>query len=73
MSQEPKKRHSRQRQGTRRASIILAIPATIACSNCGYRHIPHIICSECGFYRGTEMISKAKTKHEHQTSEVVPS
>jgi len=71
MSQEPKKRHSRQRQGTRRASIVLAIPSTVACSNCSYRHIPHIICPECGFYRGVEMISK--TKHDHQVPEVTTS
>ena len=68
MSQEPKKRHSRQRQGTRRASIILGIPATIACSNCGYRHIPHIICPECGFYRGTEMVTKAKRQERTSSS-----
>lgn len=60
MSQEPKKRHSRQRQGKRRAAIILAAPKTIVCTNCGSTHIPHIVCPNCGFYRGAEVISKTK-------------
>lgn len=58
MSQEPKKRHSRQRQGKRRAAIVLSVPSTVACSNCGTKHIPHIVCPNCGFYKGTEVIAK---------------
>lgn len=52
MPHEPKKRHSRQRQGKRRASISLKPTQTIACKNCGARQFPHTICDQCGFYRG---------------------
>lgn len=58
MPQEPKKRHSRQRQGKRRASISLEIPQTVACSNCGNRHLPHTVCAACGYYKGQEVIAK---------------
>ena len=61
MPQEPKKRHSRQRQGKRRAAIALSIPKTVICSNCGSKHVPHTVCPQCGYYKGTEIIAKSKT------------
>jgi large subunit ribosomal protein L32 len=51
MANEPKKRHSRQRQGKRRASIKLAVETAIICDNCGMRHMPHRVCEHCGFYK----------------------
>ncbi len=63
MPQEPKRRHSRQRKGKRRASIHLSVPATVKCSNCQGETLPHIICKHCGFYKGREVIRKdQKTK-----------
>ena len=56
MSQEPKRRHSRARQGKRRAAISLSIPNAIICSNCGAMTLPHAVCKNCGFYRGKEYI-----------------
>ncbi len=60
MSQEPKKRHSRQRQGKRRAAIVLTAPKTVTCANCGTKHIPHLVCPNCGYYKGVEVIAKTK-------------
>lgn len=60
MSQEPKKRHSRQRQGKRRASIHLAKPAMVTCPNCGEYNQPHTICKRCGYYKGQEVIAMQK-------------
>lgn len=59
MANEPKKRHSRARQGKRRASIKLAVQASIACENCGNRRLPHTVCEHCGFYKNQQVI-KAK-------------
>jgi len=56
MSQEPKKRHSRARQGKRRASISLAVTKPIACPNCGAPQIAHRVCKTCGFYKGQQVI-----------------
>jgi len=62
MPQEPKKRHSRQRQGKRRASIHLKLAHTVLCTNCGVDILTHQICPSCGFYKGKEVIVKKKDK-----------
>ncbi len=56
MSQEPKKRHSRARQGKRRASISLKVTQSGACPNCGAPKIAHRVCEACGFYKGQQVI-----------------
>jgi large subunit ribosomal protein L32 len=60
MPQEPKKRHSRQRQGKRRAAIHLSVPSSVLCPNCGNPIMPHTICGKCGFYKGRAVINLAK-------------
>ncbi len=60
MPHEPKKRHSRQRQGKRRASIKLLPTQTTNCPNCGEKRFPHTICPHCGFYKGRAVVT-AKT------------
>lgn len=60
MPQEPKKRHSRARQGKRRASISLKSPKSILCPNCKSPILSHMVCKNCGFYKGKEVISKKK-------------
>ncbi len=56
MSQEPKKRHSRARQGKRRASISLTVTKAVVCPNCGAPQIAHQVCESCGFYKGQQVI-----------------
>lgn len=63
MPQEPKKRHSRARQGKRRASIHLKLSSLVTCANCGASILPHIVCPKCGFYKGKSIIAK-KVKKE---------
>lgn len=67
MAGEPKRRHSRQRKGKRRASISLAIPNAVLCPNCNSMTLPHTVCKNCGFYRGKEMISVSKKSQEQTT------
>lgn len=72
MPQEPKKRHSRQRQGKRRSAIHLSIPALTNCQNCGKSIIPHTVCPNCGYYKGKDVLNLSKktpkTKHLAKTS-----
>lgn len=56
MSQEPKKRHSRARQGKRRASIKMVIAGSVVCPNCGAPQVTHRVCEACGFYKGHQVI-----------------
>nr|MBI5455563.1 50S ribosomal protein L32 [Candidatus Levybacteria bacterium] len=67
MPQEPKKRHSRQRQGKRRAAIKLAVSKSINCSNCKSIILSHMICKNCGFYKGKEVINKVKKEKKTET------
>lgn len=60
MPQEPKKRHSRARQGKRRAAIHLIVGASVACPNCGTLNPQHTICKKCGYYKGRLIIDKTK-------------
>jgi large subunit ribosomal protein L32 len=55
MAQEPKRRHSKARKRTRRASIMLDSVATYTCPNCNKPTLAHIVCKECGFYKGKEI------------------
>jgi large subunit ribosomal protein L32 len=60
MPQEPKKRHSRARQGKRRAAIKLAVTKTVICPNCKAPILAHKICKACGYYKGKMIIDLAK-------------
>ncbi len=61
MPHEPKKRHSRARQGKRRAHIKLAPTSTVTCKNCGSQRYSHTICKNCGYYKG-RLIKAPKTQ-----------
>lgn len=62
MPHEPKRRHSRERKGERRASIKLAIKKAVKCQNCGTMIISHLVCKSCGFYKGRKVIKKQVKK-----------
>lgn len=62
MPHEPKKRHSRARQGKRRAAIKLTAIQMVLCKNCGNRRYPHSICAKCGYYRGVQIKAPKQTK-----------
>lgn len=66
MPQEPKKRHSRQRKGKRRASIFLKKPIGVLCVNCGSIILPHMICRNCGFYKGKQVVVLKKDKKKEE-------
>lgn len=63
MTPLPKKRHSSERQGRRRASIKIQRLALAKCDNCGALKVPHLVCSNCGTYKGSVIVApKIKTK-----------
>lgn len=59
MPQEPKKRHSRARQGKRRASIHYAAVKGVICANCKNITMAHMVCKKCGYYDGKQVIKMA--------------
>ncbi|OGE71869.1 50S ribosomal protein L32 [Candidatus Daviesbacteria bacterium RIFOXYD1_FULL_41_10] len=62
MPQEPKKKHSKARKRTRRASIKLTEVGLIFCPNCKKPALPHQVCRECGFYGGKQIKAKQTVK-----------
>ncbi|MEK7502366.1 MAG: 50S ribosomal protein L32 [Patescibacteria group bacterium] len=73
MPQEPKRRHSRQRKGKRRASIALKTYTGIVCSNCTALNPSHVVCKSCGFYQGKAVIvRKEKKEKEKEESKEKP-
>ncbi len=68
MPHEPKKRHSRARQGKRRASIKLETPAFSACPNCKSMILPHMVCKKCGFYNGKQVLTIKTEKPKEKTA-----
>ncbi|OGH06486.1 MAG: 50S ribosomal protein L32 [Candidatus Levybacteria bacterium RBG_13_35_9] len=69
MPQEPKKRHSRARQGKRRASIHLNLAKTVPCSNCTTLIMSHTVCKNCGYYKGALVINKSKKEKKQDKTE----
>lgn len=52
----PKKRMSHMRSGTRRSQIKLDLPQITYCPKCHEPRMAHVVCMNCGTYRGREVI-----------------
>ncbi len=52
----PTRKHSRSRQGKRRANWKLVLPALSTCPQCAKPILSHRICGFCGFYRGQQLV-----------------
>jgi large subunit ribosomal protein L32 len=52
----PKRRHSRSRQGKRRAHDALTAPSLSVCPQCHEPKLPHFVCPACGTYRGRKVV-----------------
>ena len=67
----PKQRKTKSRQGQRRSHLYLKGPALRACPKCGKPVLPHIVCQNCGYYKGQEVIDVKKklSKKERKQKE----
>ncbi len=52
----PKKKRSRTRNKTRRATQTVKKPNVISCPQCGEPVLPHRVCYGCGYYKGKPMV-----------------
>ena len=53
----PTQRHTKSKRNQRRMHIFLEKPALIFCPKCGKPISPHIVCPNCGYYKGREVIN----------------
>jgi large subunit ribosomal protein L32 len=51
----PKRRHSKTRGRLRRTHDALKPQAVSTCSQCHETKPPHIVCPNCGYYRGRQV------------------
>ncbi|RJP46021.1 MAG: 50S ribosomal protein L32 [Armatimonadetes bacterium] len=62
MPAEPKRKHSKARKRTRRASIKMQALGLIKCANCQQPTISHRVCKSCGYYSGKQVEEKTAVK-----------
>ena len=67
----PKQKHTKSRRDKRRLHIFLKAATLTKCPKCGQLILPHTICLNCGYYKGTEVIDVLKklTKKERKKKE----
>lgn len=55
----PKRKSSKARRDKRRSNVWkLDAPTLVKCPQCNEYKKPHIVCSNCGYYKGVEVIKK---------------
>jgi large subunit ribosomal protein L32 len=52
----PKRKHSKARKGMRRAHQSLMALNFSVCPRCHAEKLPHRICSNCGYYKGSAAV-----------------
>jgi large subunit ribosomal protein L32 len=52
----PKRKWSKARTGKRRSNWKLSAPSLMECPQCHELKMAHIVCKQCGFYDGKEVI-----------------
>ena len=56
----PKQRKTKSRRNQRRGNIFLRTPVLTVCPKCKKEVLPHAVCYNCGYYKGTEVIDVLK-------------
>lgn len=59
MGAVPKRKVSRHRRGNRRRHQYLTAPELVKCPNCGQMTRAHRACTECGQYKGRQVVTIA--------------
>jgi large subunit ribosomal protein L32 len=55
----PKKKTSKSKRDMRRSHHALVAPNLTTCKNCGSKKPQHVVCAECGFYDGRQVLAVA--------------
>jgi len=55
-----KRRHSKSRVGSHWHSRKLRQPALSTCPQCGALRLPHTVCTGCGSYKGSTVLTEKK-------------
>ena len=52
----PKQKKTNSKRDSRRATHKIKAPGTSECPQCHATKLPHRVCGNCGYYRGTEVV-----------------
>lgn len=53
----PKRNWSKKRTRTHKAAWKVEAKNLAGCANCGSKVLPHRACTECGYYKGKEVVA----------------
>jgi large subunit ribosomal protein L32 len=53
----PRHKHTRSSVGQRRMHIFIKPAALATCQKCAKPVRPHVVCKNCGFYKGQEVVN----------------
>ena len=56
----PSKKRTNRSKRERNSHIKLTAKGATKCSNCQSTILPHIVCPECGYYKGKQVVNKQK-------------
>ena len=56
----PKQRHTKSRRNKRRLNIFINKPTLTVCPKCKQPVKPHVVCFNCGSYKGRQVIDVMK-------------
>lgn len=68
----PRHKHTRSSVGQRRMHIFITPAALTSCPKCAKPTKPHMVCKNCGYYKGREVINvlgkltKKEKKHKEK-------
>ncbi len=58
----PKGKTSRTNRNKRRTHDVIKLLNIVECTRCHSKKIAHHVCSECGYYKNTDVLSKKEDK-----------
>ena len=54
----PKRKVSKARKNKRRSNVWkISAPAFCRCPQCGELKTPHVVCKNCGYYKGSKVLT----------------
>lgn len=56
----PKQKHTKSRRNKRRMHIHIKAPVLAKCPKCSKPVLSHVVCLNCGYYKGVEVIDVLK-------------